>query len=165
MKDKFLFMGLLFTGGLIARAVQTEYNRTMDVSRPGAQADMRPVVFLSKNVEPAGGIGFGLAVAQGATDEGCVLAGAATTVTDFLGITVMQRNTRASTPDVFGQYESARIASKGAFWVSPLAAVAAGDPVSLGADGRLTTGAGTVIPNARWETSAGAGGLARVYLG
>ena len=159
-----LFVGLAM-GAFVTRAVQETYKDVMDAGRPGARADMRPVVLLSKNVEPAGGIGFGLAVAQGATDEGCILAGAATALPDFLGITVIDRGTRPATPDTFAQYQSARIASKGAYWVSPLAAVAAGDPVSLGAGGRLTTGAGTVIPNARWETSAGAGGLARVYLG
>jgi len=162
MKHSFLFMGLGLTGAYLARAaVQETYSATMRPAVAGFRADMRPAVFASYNCEDADGIGFGLAARQGARPKGSTKGGTG----DVLGLTVLQRVTNPFTPDVFGQYESVRIAQKGAFWVQTSGAVAVGDPVHALAGGAIGNAGGTEIPNARFESATTGAGLAVVYLG
>lgn len=160
---QFLFQGLAF-GALIARmpAVFTNYPATMRPAVAGMRATEFPAKFISRNVEPADGIGFGVAVAQGTRDESCVVAGAATTEGDFLGFTVIERTTRPDNPDRFGQYESARIMTEGDLWVAVGGAVGAGDPVHVLAGGAVGNAGGFAIPGARFESSTTGAGIAKI---
>jgi hypothetical protein len=86
-------------------------------------------------VETPAGIGFGLAVSQGAKETGCVLGGA----TNFIGLTVRDI-TLVRSPidplasglaplDVYPQYSNAGIRSRGHIWVMAGADVNPGDPL------------------------------------
>ena len=114
----------------------------------------------SRTVEDAAGIAFGLAVAQGANDKG--IRAVKTGDTKFVGITALDLSSRDDAK--FVQYESARILKKGVIWVEVTEAVKAGDDVAVDlATGKFNK-SGAKYPNARFETSAVAGGLAQVEL-
>jgi hypothetical protein len=150
-------------------AVQTTYAATLAPAVAGAQATMIPATLISRNVETAAGLGFGVAVAQGATDKGIVAFGGA--ANKYVGITLLDRSARGTTanPDFFAQRESARVMTKGDIWVQASVQVAAGDPVYLVAATGLFTNVSTsnvLVPNARFDTSTTAANqLAVVRLG
>lgn len=151
-------------------AVQSTYSATMSAARAGMRANEEPVRLISRDVETAGGIGFGIVVAQGVRDGGCIVMGASHTASDFLGVTMLQRNTDPANVDKFPQNESALIMNEGVIWVATGAAVAAGDAVVVTlATGLLSAaapGAGVLaLPGARWDSSTtGAGQLAKLRL-
>lgn len=137
-------------------AVQTVYPSTQPVAVVGAKATEIPATIISRNVESATAIGFGVAVAQGATAKGVVPFG--TGATKYVGITLLDRSAHgdAATPDSFAKTTSARIMTIGDIWVNASVAVAAGDPVYLvAADGKFTnvSTSNTLVPNARFDTT------------
>ena len=148
--------------------VQTSYSETMDAGRVGQIVNTEPHVLISRAVEDAAGIAFGLPVAQGSNDKGvtATLAG----VTEIVGITVRERSANPETPDKRAQYEDARLMRKGVLWVTAGVAVAAGDPVwinlSTGAFVKTDAGSGNGLKLAgcRWETSAASGVLAQIRI-
>jgi len=152
--------------------VQETYSENIRPAVAGAQADMTPSTILSRTVEPADGIGFGVVVQQGDNDKGCTDDLTDMTATSYVGITVIDRGVPAlvgGDADTYRQYDSARVMTKGTIWVATDGAVAAGDDVTVtlatGALGTAAVGAGVVaIPNARWETSTTGAGLAVIRL-
>ena len=74
--------------------VQSTYTN-MAGAVAGAVANMVPATFISRTVEPSGGIGFGVAAEQGTADLGCIVFDGGT----VLGITVRERSVDPSTPD------------------------------------------------------------------
>jgi hypothetical protein len=156
--------------------VQSTYSETIDAARAGMIANEEPVVLISRTVADSDGIGFGKVVQEAATDgskDGQCTADLDTSDMDaytFLGITVRERSVRPETPNLFAQYESARIMRKGIIWVQTGGAVKAGQDVSVtlssGALGTEAVTSGVVaIPNARWESSTSGAGLAKLRLG
>lgn len=149
-------------------AIQTTYSENIPKAVAGAMADMRAKTLASRDVEPVGGIGFGVAVFQGTADKQIILkaAGATEVASDFVGITVRDRSVR--TGDAYVQRESARVMQQGAIWVNAAVQVAAGDPVAVTSAGVFSNVAGTngvVLANARWDTSTtGTNQLAVVAL-
>lgn len=143
--------------------IQTTYEDTIAKAFVGMIANMEPKRLISRNVETAAGIGFGLPVAQGAEDRDCIATEGG--VTKILGITVLDRSVTAEFPNGFAQYESARIMTSGCVWVTASVDVVAGDPVHVTvATGAFTKSGGVQIVGARWDTSATSGGLAVVRL-
>lgn len=142
-------------------SVQTNYADNIPAGYAGAIANEEPRVLISRNVEDAAGIAFGLAVMQGVADKGCVVSDGSA----FLGVTVRDQSVDPATPNLFAEDEEARIMTKGVIWVENSGGVAAGDRVEALADGALgsTTGAG--ISGARWDTTAADGVLAQLRLG
>lgn len=140
--------------------VQSTYGDNIAAGYAGAIANQEHKVLISRTVEDAAGIGFGLAVMQGVEDKGCVIGDG----TSFLGVTVREQDTDANSPDVFAQYDNARIATKGVIWVANSGGVAAGDPVSLLPAGALGTGGSVLVEGARWDTTALDGELAQLRL-
>lgn len=144
-------------------ALQTTYNETLTEAVAGAQATMLPATIISRTVETAAGIGFGVAVEQGTADKGCIIFDGGT----VLGIAMLDRG--ATGEDEFAQYESARVMVKGDIWVTCATGCSAGDSVfvrpSNGDFQDSSANSGVQIANARWETSAGAGELAVIRLG
>jgi hypothetical protein len=140
--------------------VQSTYSDNIAAGYAGAIANQEHKVLISRTVEDAAGIGFGLAVMQGTEDKGCVIGDG----TDFLGVTVREQDTDPADPDVFAQYDSARIATKGVIWIANSGGVSAGDPVSLLPAGALGTGGSVEVANARWDTTAADGELAQLRL-
>ena len=136
------------------------YKSQPDVGVAGSIATTENRDVKSRTVEDAAGIAFGLAVAQGANDKG--IRAVKTGDTKFVGITALDLSSRDD--GKFLQYESARILKKGVIWVEVTEDVKAGDDVAVDlATGKFNK-AGAKYPNARFETSAVAGGLAQVEL-
>lgn len=136
------------------------YKSQPDVGVAGSIATTENRDIKSRTVEDAAGIAFGLAVAQGANDKG--IRAVKTGDTKFVGITALDLSSRDDSK--FLQYESARILKKGVIWVEVTEDVKAGDDVAVDlATGKFNK-AGAKYPNARFETSGVAGGLAQVEL-
>ena len=136
------------------------YKSQPDVGVAGSIATTENRDIKSCTVEDAAGIAFGLAVAQGANDKGirAVKAGD----TKFVGITALDLSSRDDAK--FVQYESARILKKGTIWAEVTEDVKAGDDVAVDlATGKFNK-SGAKYPNARFETSGVAGGLAQIEL-
>jgi len=141
-------------------ALQTTYLDNIPTAYAGALVNTEHKVLISRTVEDAAGLAFGLAAMQGSGDKGCVVSDGS----EFLGVTVRQYSSNAKTPDLFAQYESARLATKGVIWVANSGGVAAGDAVHTLAAGALANSGGVAIPGARWETTAADGELAQLRL-
>lgn len=136
------------------------YKSQPDVGVAGSIATTENRDIKSRTVEDAAGIAFGLAVAQGVNDKG--IRAVKTGDTKFVGITALDLSSRDDAK--FVQYESARILKKGVIWVEVTEDVKAGDDVAVDlATGKFNK-SGAKYPNARFETSGVAGGLAQVEL-
>ena len=136
------------------------YKSQPDVGVAGSIATTENRDVKSRTVEDAAGIAFGLAVAQGVNDKG--IRAVTTGDTKFVGITALDLSSRDDAK--FVQFESARILKKGVIWVEVTEDVKAGDDVAVDlATGKFNK-SGAKYPNARFETSAVAGGLAQVEL-
>ena len=136
------------------------YKSQPDVGVAGLIATTENRDIKSRTVEDAAGIAFGLAVAQGVNDKG--IRAVKTGDTKFVGITALDLSSRDDAK--FVQHESARILKKGVIWVEVTEVVKAGDDVAVDlATGKFNK-SGAKYPNARFETSGVAGGLAQVEL-
>tara|TARA_R100000687_G_scaffold83707_1_gene89652 strand:+ start:16516 stop:16965 length:450 start_codon:yes stop_codon:yes gene_type:complete len=148
-------------------AVQSTYSATLSAAVAGMVGNMVPATFISRTVEDAAGIAFGLAAAQGTEDYECSAFGSGDTA--IIGIVARERDVDPATPSKFAQYENARIMTKGCVWVTASVAVNAGDPVyvipATGAYAKTSASSAVLIANARWETSTTGEGLALVRLG
>lgn len=147
-------------------AVQGNYTENLRVGVAGQQVNMIPSTMISRNVEGAGGLAFGVAVARGVEDYGCKPFGSGDTA--ILGISVRERSVNANVPNKFGQYDSARIMTKGAIWVQASVAVDAGDPVfvipATGAFTKSNASSAVQLLRAHWDTSTIGAGLAIVRM-
>lgn len=152
-------------------AVQTTYSENIDAARAGMIADTQAQLnTVSRTVETAAGIGFGIVVDQGSEDNGVVAVSGSTT--DPVGFTVRERSVNPETPNKFAQYDTARIMNKGVIWatVTDAGGVSAGDDVWL----TLSTGAlsnadagvgdGLQLAGCRWVSSAADGALAKISV-
>lgn len=144
-------------------AVQTTYSENMRPGLPGLVVGSDFDIDTG-NVETAAGIGFGLAVSQGAADKGVIIGG---TRAGFRGITVRDVTLESDQLDKYAQYQNAGILTQGKIWVVITAtACAAHDPVHFNAatGAMLNTGGQGPINGARYVTSAAQDGLAIVEL-
>lgn len=148
-------------------SVQSTYATAFASGYAGMIADGRERNILSRTVEDAAGITFGLAAFRGAGDRGVT----ATPSAAFMGIVVAQHDTQATpsatTPDLIRQYQSAGIMDEGCIWVSASLAVADGDPVYVTPAKAFTnvsnSGANFLLP-ARYEDTISAAGLVRIRV-
>lgn len=141
--------------------VQSTYPDNISAAVAGMIANSEPTTLISRNVEDAAGIGFGLAVMQGVEDKGCIIGDGSS----VLGVTVRDRSVDPGDPDEFAENDSARVITSGTIYVKASGAVSAGDSVHALAAGRFGNTGGTYIENARWDTSAADGALAILRLG
>lgn len=148
-------------------AVQTNYLDKMAAAFAGMIADTGPNDLFSRNVETAAGIGFGVPVQQGTSDDQCKVMAAG--ATSCMGISVRDQS---AVGDKFAQYDSALLMRKGPLWVTVTDAggVNADDPVwvtlSTGTFGNADPGGadGLHLPGCRWETSGANGELAKIRV-
>jgi hypothetical protein len=140
--------------------VQSTYADNIDAGYKGAIVNTEPRTLISRTVEAAAGLAFGLAVMQGTEDKECVVADGSA----FLGVTVRDQSVDPADPDLFAQYSEARIMTKGVIWVLNSGGVSAGDPVTTLAAGALGTGSSPLVDGARWDTTADDGELAQLRL-
>lgn len=138
------------------------YKAEQDAGIAGAIVNTENKNIISRTVEDAAGIAFGLAVAQGTNDKG--IRAVTTGDADFVGITVLDRTAGDLINGKFVQYESARVLEEGVIWVEVTEAVKAGDAAAVDlATGKFNK-AGAAMAGARFETSAASGGLAQLRL-
>jgi len=137
---------------------QTTYNETLDAGRNGGIVNTEPKTLISRTVEEAAGLGFGVAVSQGANDQGCVLTTGANTV---VGVSVRERSV-TNEDDTWSQYDSARIMTSGVIWVVAKVAIVAGDVVHFNAGWDKAGGA--EVTNARYDSSGAIGDLVKLRL-
>lgn len=155
-------------GVISAMAVQTAYNVNQPVGYPGQPANMNTYTADSLICETVAGIGFGLAVSQGANYNGCVLGGASAAV--FRGLTVRDVTLAANVvPDKFADGDTISVMFRGDMWVTVGADVTAGQDVTFSSTtGVLSSAAASgsqfTIAGARWMTSATSGNVAIVRL-
>lgn len=145
-------------------AIQTTYSENIRAGLPGlVVGSFDADDAITGNVETAAGIGFGLAVSQGAADKGVIIGG---TRLGFLGITIRDVTLESDQLDKYAQYQSAGILTRGRIWVTVNEAVAAGDPVHfVAATGVFAKSGGEgPVNGARYVTSAAQNGLAIVEL-
>lgn len=144
--------------------IQGTYKFNHDTAFEGMVANSEPCTVISRIVEDAEGIGFGKVAVQGDLDN---------TITDaeaskpFRGITVMDPTQISDPADMYPQYATVAVMTKGVIWAQASVAVDAGDPVYfVPATGVLTNveGSNTLIANAMWDSSTGAAGLAKIRL-
>jgi hypothetical protein len=154
-------------------AVQSTYATTMRVAFAGLKGDTAPEVILTRQVETAAGIGFGLAVAQGTGDRQVRLG--AGTVSTFVGVTLVDQtagSTAITPPTNVDQYQAGDLAAvmqAGSVWVLADGAVTAGTAATYtqatGRIGQKTVTTGIVaLPNGYFETSAADGALALLRI-
>lgn len=152
-------------------AIQTTYNSTIDAARAGMIANTEHVNFVSKTIETAAGVGFGLPVAQGSADNGVVVSSAS--AFDYVGFTVREQSLDVSqNTDKYSQYDSVRVMTHGILWVlvTDAGGVAAGDAVWVTkATGALSnadagSGASVNLAGCRWESSGANGALAKIRI-
>jgi hypothetical protein len=140
---------------------QTAYPGRAAAAYEGLLAYEEISLTISRTVETPAGLAFGKPAFQGAHDDGVVAAGSV-----FRGVVLADRNARPQNGgDLFAKGDTAPVLVKGVVWVVVAGAVAAGAPAYLGAGGSFTADTGgTLIPNALFDSSAPAGGLARLRL-
>jgi hypothetical protein len=145
-------------------SVQNTYQENQDEARQGQIANTEINFLISREVEGTAGLEFGIPVAQGTTDY--QVKATAAGVTSILGVTVRERSTIGA--NKFLENDSARVMTKGVIWVTVGENVVAGDPVyvtvATGAFKKTASG-NVAIANARWDSSASSGNLAKLRLG
>ncbi|WP_137279234.1 structural cement protein Gp24 [Pseudomonas rhizoryzae] len=143
-------------------AIQTSYSENIRASVPGHIPDMTHADLVSRTVQDAAGLAFGVPVFQGTADKAVRAFASGDTAAKFVGVTVLDRS--ASGPNGYVQYESARILLTGPISVTAAVAVAAGDPVTVTTTGTFSNTGGITVPNARWDTSGAAGAVANIFI-
>lgn len=148
--------------------VQNSYSETIRPAVAGMVANLTNVDADTRIVETAAGIGFGLAVGQGAAAKGAALGAAA--AAGFVGISIRDVVLDPADGDTYRQGASIAVLTEGDIWVVTGGTVAAGDNVVFEAGtGVLSSLPGDAthfaVAGARWMTGAAGGGLAVVRLG
>jgi hypothetical protein len=154
-------------GEMDMAVVQSNYSETLRAGAAGLVANMTNADADTRIVETVAGIGFGLAVGQGAAAKGAVLG--ATAASGFVGISIRDVALDAGQPDKYQQGDSVAVLTEGDIWAVVGGTVTAGQDVTFAAvTGILssaTADAGNfAIAGARWMTGATSGGLAVVRL-
>ena len=144
--------------------IQTTYDEKLDQGRAGQLANAELCNLISRTIEGAAGVGFGICVERGTHDKGCTVFDGGTP----LGISVRERSVDANNPNGFKQYDTIRVITKGPIFADAPVAVTAGDPVYvLDADGTFHNAAAagrTLYPGAVWDTTTTGAGLAVIAL-
>lgn len=133
----------------MSTVVQRTYRPQIAPGLPGLVADMTPSAVITRLVETAAGIPFGVAVSQGASDKGCIIGGSA-----FIGISVRDITLIPGVPidpladtgpaaDTYPMTGNAAILTRGHIWVTAKGGgdigVKSGDPLYFDATTGLLT--------------------------
>lgn len=144
-------------------AVQTSYQQYMDEGFQGDIADAQHATVISREVEVAP-LAFGRAVTKGTADKGVIAGGAGV----FQGVSVRKQVQPAENTETYPVGATADVIAEGVIRVAVSEAVTPGDvPAYATADGTFGvsgTAGHTDVPNARYESTAAANGLALLRL-
>jgi hypothetical protein len=128
----------------------------------GAIASMEGERLISRTLQDAAGLTFGLAVEAGTEENTCITGNAG----PFLGVSVMDRGVTAEFPNGYAQYASVRIMTQGVVWVEVEEAVNQKDLVKYNpATKKWGKTTGTNFGVARFESKTSAAGIAKLSLG
>lgn len=149
-------------------SAQTSYSINQPVAYAGLIYAQAPSDIISRSVETAAGIGFGVAVSRGTDKDNQAVIGG----TDFLGITVRSLDREADDAAgaiEYAEKETAGILRNGYIWAVCPTGCVPGDSVNyVNATGVLDSGTAvageTQLDGAQWDTTAAAGGLAVIRL-
>ncbi len=134
---------------------------TMRAGVAGAIASMEGERLISRTVQDAAGIAFGLAVEAGTEENTCITGNAG----PFLGVTVLDRGIPPEFPSGFAQNSTARIMTSGVVWVEVVEAVGQKDLVKYDpATKKWGKTTGTNFGAARFESKTTAAGIAKLSL-
>lgn len=148
--------------------VQSTYTENIRPAVAGMVANMTDWDADTRIVETAAGIGFGLAVGQGAAAKGAVLSAAA--ATGFVGISIRDVTNDSNPADKYQQYDNIAVLTEGDIWVLTGGAVTVGADVTFDATTGVLSSAAVgasqfAITGARWMTATTGAALAVVRLG
>lgn len=150
--------------------IQSTFPETMKEGFPGMINRMVDFNTITKNCATAAGIPWARAVSQSTVNDIDAVIGG--TLVGFLGFSVMDPTIVVPTysgyaADVYPQYASLTVLTKGEMFAITAVATLAGDPVNFVAvDGQLSnTGGIGPIPGARWKYARAGGALNVVQLG
>lgn len=148
--------------------VQSTYTEVQPIGQPGMLASSDHSID-TRICETVGGIPFGVAVSQGAAENGALIGGASAAV--FAGVSVQDMSVELdpANTDRYPRYAPMGVITRGDIWVTVGGNVTAGGDVTFAqASGVLSSaaaGAGQfAIAGARWMTNASSGGIARLRL-
>ena len=144
--------------------IQSTYLQGPARGFPGMIANGEDSNRISRTVEDAAGIAFGLAVFQGATDHGVT----ATPSANFMGVTIADSGVIAlpgGALDTYQQYTTAGILNEGPIIVTTSVAVTPRQPVYVTPAGVFTNvvTANTLLP-ATFDETAAAGAPVRIRI-
>jgi len=135
---------------------------------PGMVANGEIANRITRSIEDAAGIGFGVPVFLGAAAHGCIKA-VAGGPTKFLGITIVDHGQvilPGGTADAYPQYHNVPILQRGSVWVLVgTTPVARGDQVyALNADSTYVNVAtsATLLPGWTFDDAGAAGAMVRI---
>ena len=118
--------------------VQTTYSESIARGLPGMIANGETGNRISRTCEVAAGIGFGVPVYRGSSDEGCT--NVVGTLATFLGWTINHAALgllAGQDADEYAQYESIPILTLGAIYINIKGAITDGAAVTVGAGAGL----------------------------
>lgn len=149
-------------------SAQTSYSINQPKAYAGLVFAQAPHDIVSRDVETAGGIDFGVAVSRGTDSERQVVAGGDA----FTGITIrsLDKEGAVNTGAIkWNEKETAGVIRSGYIWVVCPSGCNPGDTVkynnATGVIDSGVAGAGeTTLNGAQWDTLATAGELAVIYL-
>lgn len=149
---------------------QTTYSEDIPKGFPGMVAQGGPSDRISREVEDAAGIGFGVAVFRGTGDRQIT----ATPSADFVGVTIVDKTTagfvsgtvvnNGAAADNYPQKSTAAVMVRGVIWVTAGANVAAGAQVyvtSAGAYTSVATG-NQIMDGWFFEDTVSSGAIVRI---
>ena len=144
----------------MAITVQSTYNSTVPTGFAGMVYDGEVSNRISRTVEDAAGIAFGVACFRGTGGNGCTATAAAN---KFLGIAIADAGQvpgLGETADTIAQYRTISLLNEGVIWVSASVAVNAGDQAYVTSGGAITnvSTSNTLIP-ARFDLTTSGSGL------
>lgn len=113
--------------------LQTSYSEAPAAGFPGMVADGSDSNRITRTIEDAAGVAFGVPVFRGANDHGCTAT--VGTAANLLGITIATSAlalTAGATADKYPQYANVAIMTGGAIFVNVKGAVADGAALTIG---------------------------------
>ena len=147
-------------------AIQTSYTERQRRGVHGMINNMVDRNVVTRVIESVGGVGSGIAVSQGANEDGCIVGG---TAVGFVGITVKDVTINNPTaPDVYPAKTNVGVLTKGELFITAPATIVTGDPVYFvpGTGALTNVSAGNIlIAGARWKFGVASGALGIVQLG
>lgn len=143
-------------------AYNETYREDPQVAFNGMVADMSTATIVSRTVTAATGFGKAM-IADGEHKARAMFTGDA--AADFGGFSIRSQATKAESVNEYPVNDTAGILLRGAIWVEVSANVTANTAVHVDlATGEISGAGGITIPNAKFETDATAGNVAKVRL-